>query len=452
MKIFSQIEPTIGLNKVEPNLDSVGQTNLLLKIINCLSTPCYYPKITLQLLNTTTLYALALPIVFGILFFAIGLSLNVYPFIVLFVTGAYSKYLLQKQWPLIASIFLLLGFLITNTMLVWPNVQVLNTSYLFLMIPFISAIFLYPKKQLHFFFVTSSLGLFLFTDAISLFSSLLFSNSVNDVLLFKAIMAIALCTFVFFISNYVANYLQESLIDKEQLTSEVALCKSEFKNFSGIAAHDLREPLQTLTAYSSLLKKSLDKKDSLTAVEKDFFMFMDDSTKRMLGLLDDLSIFSMSAVVSEAKVSIDLYLVLQAVKKNLTFTIANTSAIIKINDLPIVSANFNPMLHLFQNIMQNSIKYQPINKAEHIPIITITAAVDNNYHIIYITDNGIGIAEKNIPCIFDPLKRLHSNTEYKGTGLGLSICKSIVIKYNGKIEVSSTVGKGTTFSVYLPIK
>jgi len=236
------------------------------------------------------------------------------------------------------------------------------------------------------------------------------------------------------------------------LVSEIALRKSEIKNFSGIAAHDLREPLQTLTAYNSLLKKSLDKKNNLTEVEKDFFRIMDHSTKRMLSLLDDLSIFSVSEVAHEAKVPIDLNVVLQAVKNNLLYTIANTSARVRVGDLPVIKANFNPMLHLFQNIISNGVKYQPKNITEHIPIININAEINDNYHIIYVSDNGIGIPKNKLQLIFEPLKRLHNKSEYNGTGLGLSICKSIVEKYNGKIKVGSIDGEGTTFAVYIPIE
>jgi signal transduction histidine kinase len=73
---------------------------------------------------------------------------------------------------------------------------------------------------------------------------------------------------------------------------------------------------------------------------------------------------------------------------------------------------------------------------------------------IQVIDTGPGIPEKLLPKIFQPFfttKGTTRNGETKGTGLGLAICKEIIEHHNGRIEVESEVGKGTTFSVYLPI-
>lgn len=451
MEIFSRIKPIGHFDKTKSVEDTLSTSNSILKLIDYLklNTPCHYNKVALQLLNYIVVFAIVTPLLFSLFFFVSGVNLNIYPFVALFILGVICRYLLQKEFSLIASILILTALLLMGIMLVWPNAQVFDINYLFLIIPFISAVLIYPKNQLHLFFALTSLCIFMFSDVTTLFSS---SNSINIILLLKVVMTLILSAFVLFISNYIALYLQESETGKLCLVSEIALRKAEIKNFSGIAAHDLREPLQTLTAYNTLLKKSLDKKDNLTEVEKDFFRVMDHSTKRMLSLLDDLSIFSVSEVAHEAKVPIDLNVVLQAVKSNLLYTISNTSARVRVGNLPVIKANFNPMLHLFQNIISNGVKYQPKNVAEHIPIININAEINDNYHIIYVSDNGIGIPKNKLHLIFEPLKRLHNKSEYNGTGLGLSICKSIVEKYNGKIKVGSIDGEGSTFAVYIPIE
>lgn len=453
MEIFTQIESVVDHNTVKPVEDALNTSNTTLKSVDYLkpSTPCNYAKVAIQLLNFTIIFAIILPLILSFLFLITNSNLNIYPFITLFITGAVCQYLSQKHYHLIASILILTGLILTNILIVLPNAQVFNAYYLFLIIPFISAILLYTKNQLHLFFALISICLYLFYDSISLSSSLLFSNPLNSMLLIKGVMALTLSTFAFFTSNYISLYLHNSEANKLHLVSEVALRKSEIKNFSGIAAHDLREPLQTLKGYSNLLKKSLDKKDNLTGAEKDFFTFMDDSTKRMLSLLDDLSIFSTSEVAADEKVAVDLNLVLQAVKNNLLFTISKTSSRVRVGDLPVINGNFNPMLHLFQNIISNGVKYQPKGVEQHIPIININAEVNESYHVIYITDNGIGIPKSKIDCIFEPLKRLHPKSSYKGTGLGLSICKTIIEKYNGKIEVNSIEDEGTTFEVHIPV-
>jgi len=432
--------------------NKANSSNFFLKLMCCLSPFCSYNKATFQLLSVTTFFVMLVSVIFCFLFFTTGISLNIYPFIILFISGSVSQYFLQKQLPIIAAILALAGFLLCNTMLILSTKQAFNTSYLFLLIPFITAVFLYPKKQLCVFFIVTSIALYLFTYAVTLFSSLLFSNSINEILLFKSAMALTLCAFVFVVSNFVAQYLKENEINIQSLKSEIAMRKLEIKNFSGMAAHDLREPLHSLSGYSALLKESLSKNNNLTDKQNNFFEFMDDSAMRMLSLLDDLSIFSVSEVDQDTKTSVDLNVVLKAVKNNLHFTIADASAVIRIDDLPIVTANFNPMLKLFQNIVSNGIKYQPKSTDQHKPTINIRAERADGNHIIYISDNGIGIPESRVKCIFEPLIRLHSKADYSGTGLGLSICKLILNKYDGKIKVHSVDGVGTTFAVYLPIE
>src|ERR1051326_1510150 len=86
--------------------------------------------------------------------------------------------------------------------------------------------------------------------------------------------------------------------------------------------------------------------------------------------------------------------------------------------------------------------------------LTIKAQkLDNGQVRLQVIDTGPGIAEKNLPRIFEPFFTTKGNGrkgESKGTGLGLAICKEIVEHHQGRIEVASEVGKGTTFSIFLP--
>ena len=84
--------------------------------------------------------------------------------------------------------------------------------------------------------------------------------------------------------------------------------------------------------------------------------------------------------------------------------------------------------------------------------VTIGGAVDENYVGIRIQDTGIGIAESDLPRIFDDFYRVENEqtSRISGTGLGLTIAKKIVDSHFGHIEVRSQPGRGSTFSVYLP--
>jgi signal transduction histidine kinase len=102
---------------------------------------------------------------------------------------------------------------------------------------------------------------------------------------------------------------------------------------------------------------------------------------------------------------------------------------------------------VFSNLITNAIKY---NKPKGKVIITIKE--NRDFIATEIQDTGIGIAEEHLPFIFDQFYRVHrgESQKTKGTGLGLCIAKKIVDAHGGSIQVSSELGKGSTFTVLLP--
>ena len=107
------------------------------------------------------------------------------------------------------------------------------------------------------------------------------------------------------------------------------------------------------------------------------------------------------------------------------------------------------MEEVFSNLITNAIKYSPAGGT-----ITISAATENEYLKLQVTDTGFGIASEDLEKIFTRFYRVKdSNTrQIQGTGLGLSIVKSIIESHHGKISATSEMGKGTTFTVLLPFR
>lgn len=115
-----------------------------------------------------------------------------------------------------------------------------------------------------------------------------------------------------------------------------------------------------------------------------------------------------------------------------------------------IQADKQSLLEAFIIFLDNAIKYSHKNTA-----ITLTSGKVDHYLNIDIQDEGIGISEQDIPHLFDRFYRADkSRTKVKaeGYGLGLAIAKQIIDRHNGTILVKSTVGKGTTFSIKLPLK
>ena len=117
------------------------------------------------------------------------------------------------------------------------------------------------------------------------------------------------------------------------------------------------------------------------------------------------------------------------------------------DELPIIMAAKSPMRQLFQNIIENSLKY---TNPQTIPEITIHAEDIGAYWRFCIKDNGIGIDKENYEKVFQVFQRLHSKDEFNGTGIGLAICKKIVQNHGGEIWIDSEMGKGT--AIYFTIE
>jgi signal transduction histidine kinase len=105
------------------------------------------------------------------------------------------------------------------------------------------------------------------------------------------------------------------------------------------------------------------------------------------------------------------------------------------------------LAQVFENLLGNAAKYAPDSP------ITISLDVVAERALITVADFGPGIPPEHLGNIFKRFYRVpNNNTSVRGSGLGLYICRRIVQAHNGEIEVESTLGEGTTFKIYLPIK
>ena len=116
--------------------------------------------------------------------------------------------------------------------------------------------------------------------------------------------------------------------------------------------------------------------------------------------------------------------------------------------LPVIEADYDKMKQALLNLLSNAIKYnRPDGK------ITLKAYSENNEVIIEVADTGIGIPREHMEHLFEKFYRVPgSENVSSGTGLGLSVVKRIVEGHQGKIQVDSQAGKGTTFVIHLPIQ
>jgi signal transduction histidine kinase len=229
----------------------------------------------------------------------------------------------------------------------------------------------------------------------------------------------------------------------------------EMKDFVFVASHDLQEPVRKLQTLADVL--ALKCRDSLTEEGLDYVARIRTSAKRMQDLISSLLIYSRIWTKAEPFVQVDLFHAVHEATSKLELAAAakETGGSIEVGDLPSVEADSAQMVQLFQNLIENALKFR---REDAVPQVRIYSRVADNgryttgrYEIL-VEDNGIGFDEKYLDRIFLPFERLHARDSYGGIGMGLTICKKIVERHNGSITAKSSPGKGSTFIVTIPAK
>jgi PAS domain S-box-containing protein len=232
----------------------------------------------------------------------------------------------------------------------------------------------------------------------------------------------------------------------QERTAELERRNEELQNFTFAAAHDLQEPLRKIQTFSDLLDTN-----SINTKDRDYIKRMHETATRMRQVLQSLMKYSSLTSKAEPFGRIDLNEVAREVVSDLELQIRDTGALVEIRDLPEIEADAGQMRQLFQNLLENAMKF----RREGIqPIIRIHADSSSQSRECHLTfnDNGIGFEEKYMERIFKPFYRLHGKDEYAGVGMGLSICSKVIEHHRGTITAKSTPGKGSTFIITLPVK
>jgi len=222
-------------------------------------------------------------------------------------------------------------------------------------------------------------------------------------------------------------------------------------DFVSMAAHELRTPLTAIRGYASLLQMHY--ATNLEASAKELLTRLIVSTTNLTNLIDNLlsvSRIERNDLTVEVK-PLDLGIIVkdifssfeqQALTRKQHFTLDMS------DKLPYVMADPFRIGQVFINLISNAINYTADGGT-----ITVTVADKSDHLEISVQDNGEGIPKEAMARLFTKFFRVSGSLEQgsKGTGLGLYITKSIVEMHKGKIWAESTLGKGSLFTVSLPI-
>ncbi len=226
---------------------------------------------------------------------------------------------------------------------------------------------------------------------------------------------------------------------RKKAEEELARSNAELQQFAYIASHDLQEPLRMVASYVQLLQRRY--KGKLDDDADTYIKYAVDGATRMKNLINDLLTYSRVGTHGKPLEQLPLQETMHRVLNNLTVIIDERQAEVTHCTLPVIMGDSTQMDQLFQNIINNAIKF-----CQDTPKIHIDAVKeDNNMWRISIKDNGIGIEQQYAERIFVMFQRLHTQQEYSGTGIGLAVCKKIVERHGGRIWIESEKDKGTTF-------
>ncbi|MBU0477821.1 hypothetical protein KKC91_04555 [bacterium] len=245
-------------------------------------------------------------------------------------------------------------------------------------------------------------------------------------------------------------------LNKELLDTEFELMErdklSSMGEISAKLAHEIRNPLAIINNAAFFLKNAF-KKQSSGVSEQIGILFQE--TDRINKLVTDLLQFSRISVSKDKDV--DMIDVNEVLDDTLSSFESQSEDIQKFSGikvekkyairLPKIKANPDQLKQVFLNIIANA--YQSMGDSGRLTIYTDADAEASRIEIVF-TDTGCGIAPENLKGIFTPF--FSTKETGKGTGLGLYICKSLIKSLNGDISVQSEVGKGTSFTVSLPVR
>ena len=230
----------------------------------------------------------------------------------------------------------------------------------------------------------------------------------------------------------------------EEQNAKLTNANEDLKQFAYAASHDLKQPLRTIGNFSSLIERKF--QPYIDEDTQDYFQFIQRAVRDMSSLLTNLLQYTQLENKTASFEALDMNDVLATVTNNLIQLIQEKNANVMAEYLPQISANREQMIQLFQNLINNALKFN--DKAYPEVLISYTK-IGNTYRFA-IQDNGIGIEDAYTDKIFGLFQRVGDRDVFEGSGMGLAITKRIVRQYQGEIWVESVPEKGSVFYFTIP--
>ena len=223
----------------------------------------------------------------------------------------------------------------------------------------------------------------------------------------------------------------------------------ELASFARVASHDLQEPLRKIVTFGERLQTRaaglLDERSS------DYLARMVAASERLSKLIEHLREYTRLSGSPTHRTSVDMGELIEEVIEDLELAIEEANVTIEIGELPTIRGDRLLLHRLFQNLLQNAVKYRHPERPAELRIVgRLRRSGPLTWAEFEVRDNGIGFEPGNAERIFGLFQRLHPRSRYEGTGLGLAIARRVASAHGGRVFASGSAGDGATFTVELP--
>lgn len=248
--------------------------------------------------------------------------------------------------------------------------------------------------------------------------------------------------------KYLGESFAELSQDLQSYIKKLEISNQELEQYAHVIAHDLREPLRMVSSYVGLLARK--HTEDFDEVSQEFVEFALSGTKRMDQMIRDvLDYATLPQKLNEINSTpVSLNLPASHAIDMLKNKIAESACDITVEELPEVLCKESYISIVFQNLIENAIKY----RQEEVPLkVLISAERQDENWLIFVKDNGSGFPPEALTRIFEMFKRWNELKDGESSGIGLATCRKIMEHNNGQVWAESAgEGQGATFILSFP--
>jgi len=228
-------------------------------------------------------------------------------------------------------------------------------------------------------------------------------------------------------------------------TTELEAANKELEAFSYSISHDLRAPLRSVGAFSSILLQEHSSK--MPAEARRLLDIVTTSARRMEQLIEDLLRFSRLSRQPLSKQPVDIPALVHAILEELRQQESERHIEVKVGEVPNCVGDPSLLKQVFVNLLSNAFKF---TRQKEKAIVEVGCQQQEGETVYFVRDNGAGFDARYAEKLFGVFQRLHSAEQFEGTGVGLSIVQRIVQRHGGRIWAEGKVDEGATFYFTLP--